>query len=168
MNTQPSFVLRFAYIIFLGILITSFIGFGIAAFYKAPQMPSYRTAIPEKSLINNETGSTSAQQNIEQTRYDQEWNTYQEASKEYNRNVSLIGLVASIFILIAGVILAQKLTILADGIMLGSVLTLIYSIIRGFESQDTMFRFIIISVSLFIAVVLGFIKFIRPQSSKTK
>jgi hypothetical protein len=52
---------------------------------------------------------------------------------------------------------------IADGILLGGVFTTIYGIIRGLMSEDTKFRFIIVTVGLIIALVLGYIKFIKNK-----
>jgi hypothetical protein len=44
-------------------------------------------------------------------------------------------------------------------------LTLIYSVIQGFGTEDNMFRFLVVSAGLFISLVLGYIKFIKPKET---
>jgi hypothetical protein len=55
---------------------------------------------------------------------------------------------------------------MADGILLGGVFTAAYSIIRGLMSEDSRFRFLIVAVGLAIALILGYLKFIRPKENK--
>lgn len=158
-------VLRFIYIIFIGVLLALFVGVGIAAFYKGPQPPehpqSLRYAAPGIETEKSPTESARIQQ--EQEKYDQAFKAYTEESEEYNRNVSIIALIASILILVISLLLLNKIFLIADGLLLGGVLTLMYSIIRGFESGDEMFRFFVVTVGLIVALVLGYIKFIKPQ-----
>jgi hypothetical protein len=49
----------------------------------------------------------------------------------------------------------------ADGLLLGGVFTLAYAVGRGFMADDK-FRFVAVSVSLVIALVTGYLKFVRP------
>lgn len=163
MNSSPSFFLRFAYTIFLGILLASFIGFGIAAFYNAPSYPEYSTYGLSKP-VEEKSATVSAQEIEAQNQSEEDWRKYEKESKEYNKNVSIIALTFSIIVLFLGIIISNRLAVLADGVMLGSVILLIYGIIRGFESQDTMFRFIVVSVGLIIALILGFLKLVKTSS----
>ena len=52
---------------------------------------------------------------------------------------------------------------IADGILLGGVFVTAYGIIRGLMSDSSEFRFLIITIGLIVALVLGYIKFIRPK-----
>jgi len=88
-----------------------------------------------------------------------------EDSKPYHRNVSIISLVASIIILILSLTLLSKIKMIADGILLGGVFTTIYAIIQGLMSDSSQFRFLVVTVGLIIAFVLGYIKFIRPRKN---
>ncbi len=54
-------------------------------------------------------------------------------------------------------------SIISDGLLLGGVFTLGYSIIRGFAGDDDKFRFFVVIVGLVVTVVLGDLKFIRDE-----
>jgi uncharacterized membrane protein YgaE (UPF0421/DUF939 family) len=77
-----------------------------------------------------------------------------------------------IAITLAVVALAISLTVLirweviANGVLLGGVFTLGYSIIRGMESEDPKFRFFLVTIGVIIALVLGYVKFILPNKEK--
>lgn len=157
--------LRFFYTLFLGLLVVAFVGFGIAAFYSAPKYPQYPATLAVRSL---DSSTQSAQLVKEQEEYDKKLNAFSEENKVYNRNVSIISIISAILILFISIVFARFIFLLSDGLLLGGVFTLIYGIIRGFESGDDKFRFIVVSVGLLIALILGFIKFISPSQIRKK
>jgi len=138
-------VTKIVYTLFIGILLATFIGVGIAAFYPSPKSPEFKFAPAP---------------------YYPPQDAYMKLSQDYNRNVSIISLVAAILILIISLTVFKSLPVIADGLLLGGVLTLIYSIVRGFNSQDEKFRFIVVTIGLIIAILLGYNKFIRGGSKK--
>jgi hypothetical protein len=54
---------------------------------------------------------------------------------------------------------------IADGILLGGVFTTMYSIMRGLMTENSQFRFLIVTVGIIIAFVLGYVKFIKPKEN---
>ncbi|KKS26039.1 MAG: hypothetical protein UV36_C0007G0010 [Parcubacteria group bacterium GW2011_GWC2_42_6] len=158
--------IKIIYTVFLSLMVALFVGLGISAFYPGPATPDYpiELQLAEKGAscpISEETKTA-------QIKFDNDNKIFMEAFKIYNRNVSIIALVAAIIILILSLTLLSKINMIADGILLGGVFAAAYSIIRGLMSQDTQFRFIIVVVGLVIALVLGYIKFIRPKTSFLK
>lgn len=155
-------ILRLIYTFFVGIFLALFIGVGIAAFYtgpKAPNMPEILKYCSPDIVQNNQKLNefqTQAQ------KFDKAERLYQQQAQIYNRNVSIISIIAAIIIVIASLTLLKTILLLADGVLLGGVLTLLYSIVRGFGTEDNMFRFIVVSIGLIISLSLGYIKFIKP------
>lgn len=163
-------ILKYIYTVFLGVLLATFVGVGIAAFYPEPKYPEFPPIFPRttKTLVEVEDSTSSAvlrKQEEESYRISQE---FQKLSQEYNKNVSIMSLVGAIAILLVSLTLVRNLTYIADGVLLGGVLTLLYSIVRGFGSQDNMFRFFVVAIGLAIALILGYIKFIKPSQSAAK
>ncbi|MBI4708913.1 MAG: hypothetical protein HY764_01760 [Candidatus Portnoybacteria bacterium] len=153
--------IKLIYTLFLALMVALFVGFGIDAFYESPKSPDYplELQLMEKSANCELTQEAKAAQ----IRSNDEQKAFEEAFKIYNRNVSIITLIAAIIILICSLTLLTKIQMIADGILLGGVLTTAYSIIRGLMSANSQFRFIIVVVGLIIALTLGYIKFIRPR-----
>jgi len=151
--------IKFIYTIFLALLVALFVGLGISAFYPGPKAPQYPLELDQVKAGCEET--------IEQQTLRKEFNQVQEKFMEelkpYNQNVSIISLVASIIILVLSLTLLTKIKMIADGMLLGGVFVTIYSIIRGLMSENSQFRFLIVTIGLIIAFVLGYIKFIRPK-----
>jgi hypothetical protein len=86
----------------------------------------------------------------------------------YNRNVSLLTLVAAVLLLAIGLTIFRATALMADGLTLGAVFTLSYSIVRGFGTDDNSFRFLVVTAGLAVALVLGYVKFVRPQLKPAK
>lgn len=162
-------VLRIVYIFFIGVLLATFVGVGIAAFYpgpKAPEPPASVKYAPPCESFKDE--ATSQKIRSEQEEFDKTMKVYQTQSEKYNRDVSIASLLAAILILVVSLTLFKKILLIADGLLLGGVLTLVYSIIRGFGSGDNMFRFVVVSAGMMMALFLGYLKFIKPAEAKRK
>lgn len=149
------------YTIFLALLIALFVGLGIDTFYPGPEAPQYPIELDEVKAGCEET----IEQQALRKEFNQDQNQFLEEFKPYSRNVSIISLVAAVIILVLSLTLLVKTRMIADGILLGGVFVTAYSIIRGFMSDSSEFRFLIITIGLIIALVLGYIKFIRPRKN---
>ncbi len=159
--------LRIAYTIFIGILLATFVGVGIAAFYPSPKQPK-QDMFPYAEKIDSElTPEEKKVQVAQQEKNQKEWEAFSEANKEYSRDVSVISLVASVIMLGLGLTLVRKIYMMSDGLLLGGVLTLVYSIIRSFNSNNNQFQFIVVSVGLIAALSLGYIKFVKPHEKNS-
>lgn len=162
-------LLKFVYTIFVGILLAIFVGVGIAAFYPEPKYPEppFSMKYPRPvSAPDFKEATPSAQELKEQQEYDKKTMDHQKKIEEYNKNVSSISVAAAILMLVISLTLFKQILVIADGLLLGGVLTLLYSIIRGFQSGDPMFRFLVVSVGLFVALILGYLKFVRQTLKK--
>lgn len=147
--------LRFLYTIFLGILLAVFVGVGIAAFYEAPKPPVYPNPVvaPTEPLSN---------QSAQQAQYAAANKRYQQDVQGYSRNVSIMALCAAVVFVVASIIAERRVRIIADGVMLGGLATLLYSIARSFASADNRYMFIAVSGGLAIVLYLGYHRFSRP------
>lgn len=159
-------LLKYVYVVFIGVLVALFVGVGIAAFYPGPKAPE-ASYYPAKDFYQN---PPSASESAELRRLDREqqkiWQDFQQRTEEYNKNVSIIAVISAILILAISFFLSKKILSIADGLLLGALLTLIYSIIRSFNSKDYKFMFIVVTIGLIIAIILGYTKFIKPLEKK--
>ncbi|MCR4324435.1 MAG: hypothetical protein NUV69_01985 [Candidatus Curtissbacteria bacterium] len=154
-------ILRFVYTIFIGVLFAALVGFGIAAFYETPKEPEMPSALKVTRPEERVSESVFVELKNKQEQYDLEFKDFQERMKVYNRNVALIAIVASIVTLVISLTFFKKILLIADGLLLGGVLTLFYSIIRGIASGDDKFRFIIVAIGFVIALILGYLKLVK-------
>ena len=66
----------------------------------------------------------------------------------------------------SGLLLAEKLDAIADGLLIGGLFTLVYSIGWGFSAEDNTYRFLVVTVGLLVALGLGYAKFIAPSTQQ--
>ncbi len=158
-------VLKVVYTIFIGLLLAIFVGVGIAAFYPGPQPPEIPLLLKLYNLPTEPISDTtiSTQLEEEQKAFDDALKIFMEKFEKYNRNVSIISLIAAILILIISLTFFRKILIIADGLLLGGVITLLYSVARVFGSGDDKLRFVVVSVGLAVSLILGYLKFIAPS-----
>lgn len=161
-------VLKFIYTLFIGILFATLVGVGIAAFYTEPKAPEYPIGLHTTKPVESPTTQEAEQNQAEQEAYEAAFRDYQEEQNVYDRNVSIIALVIAIVGLVVSLTLFRRLQLIADGLLLGGLLTLIYSIIRGFSTDDNMFRFIVVAIGFATATIIGYIKFVKPAEEKKK
>ena len=156
-------ILRIIYTLFIGIFLAVFVGVGISAFYKGPVYPEM-PAVLRYCSVDLKNASQYADLRLQAETFDKAEKIYRDTSQIYNRNVSIIAVLAAVMLVVASLTLLRKILLIADGILLGGVLTLLYSTMRGFETQDTRFLFLVVSVGLIISLVLGYIKFIKSAA----
>ncbi len=154
-------MLKLIYTFFLGVLLAIFVGVGISAFYPGPASPPYPIE------LNNPGKELTADQTIQQHDYDVAVKQYDLDKRPYNRNVSIMTLAAATLFLVVSLVFEKKIRIIADGIMLGGLFTLLYSIGRGFASQDNKYVFIVVTVGLALVIYLGYHRFV-VERGKTK
>src|SRR3990167_5942728 len=161
---SKNMILKLIYTIFIGVFFGTFVAVGIAAFYPEPKPPEYPSAlkIPREGGLNQ---SVFQELIKEQEEYDRAEKAFQEKLEIYNRNVSIIAVVASIVTLIVSLTLFKKILLIADGLLLGGVFIILYSIIRGFSSGNNKFQFIIVSISFVISLILGYAKLAKPAKT---
>ncbi len=154
------------YVLFIGVLMAAFVGVGIAAFYVGPTFPEPPAILKYCSPDIAKEKQTFLEFKAAAELHDRQVKDYEAVSKVYNRNVSIASLFAAIIVLIVSLTYAKKIALIADGLLLGGVLTLVYSIIRGFGTDDNKFRFLVVTVGLIISLLLGYIKFIKTIPEK--
>ena len=155
-------VLKIVYTFFLGIILALFVGLGIRTFYAPPEPPQFPVTQITKA---NPTDQELAEQQKQQEEYERVYRAYEEQNSIYNRNVSTISLVASVVLLGLSLLLEKRNRVLANGVLLGGLFTLLYSIGRGFASQDTMMTFIAVTAGLAVALFLGYRRFFEKPTT---
>lgn len=155
-------ILKLVYTFFLGLLIAIFVGVGINTFYPGPKPPVFPL----------ELNSYGKELNTDELKVQKQWDRSMEEHnklmKPYNRNVSLISLVAAVVLLAVSLVYEKKIKVMADGVMLGGLFVLLYSLGRGFASENSRYVFVVVSVGLATVLYLGYHRFVRAHMSVTK
>lgn len=159
---EDSKLMTMIYTFALGVVITLFISFGISAFYVAPAFPEY------PKILENYSEEQTEEQKAAQKEYDQQMERHQEKDKTYSRNVSAIVLSSSVILMFVSLVLAKKIRVLADGVMIGGLLLLGYSVIRSLTAESSKYAFVAITIGLIAVLFLGYFRFVRGTSHFTK
>lgn len=155
-------LLKLVYAFFVGVLLAIFVGVGIDTFYPGPTEPEY-------PIVSNYNEQPSKADIAKQVAFEKAQRSYQRKYEQYNRNVSIAALVASVVLLSTSLYLEKRrIQIIADGVMLGGLFTLIYSLFRGFAAQDSKYVFIVVTVGLVIVLYLGYHRFVEKTVKKGK
>ena len=150
MSDNP--IIKIVYMFFLGLLTAVFVGVGINTFYEGPIEPEY----PKTTVVNEKNDVVSQKQ---QDEYDMASRAYWDAQKIYSRNVSIIVLLIAVILVSASLHYDRRSPIIANGVMLGGLFTLVYGIIRSFMSADSRYIFVAATVGLGLVVYLGYRRF---------
>lgn len=152
--------LSLVYTLFLGLLLAVFVGFGIRTFYTPPDSPDFPARLEQPPLeVEDE------ERRVAEANYQDEYDAYQSEMDTYHRNVSIFSLIAAVAFLIVSLGYGFHIKVLADGVLLGGLFLLIYSIGRSFAADDPAYSFLTLSVAVVIALYLGYRRF-NPQKSK--
>ncbi len=158
-------MLKAIYTFFLGLLLALFVGLGVSSFYPEPKAPVYPDNAQTVHYDDEQAISDSTK--LDQEKWDHDYQEYTKALQRYDRNVSIIVLSAAVVMLVLSLVLQKRIDMLSDGLLLGGVFTLVYSIFRSFSGNDNRYSFAVVSVGLILTMVLGYIKFIHPQTAST-
>jgi len=161
--------LQILYMVALGIIIALFCGLGIDTFYPGPKAPEYSTILMNQQYKTVPVTGTVTQTPEElqaQKDYDAAQTKYMEALKPHSRNASIIAILLAIGALALSLTVLVKWEVIANGMLLGGIFIMGYSIILGMMSEDTRFRFFLVAAGVLIALVLGYLKFIKPNEEK--
>lgn len=155
-------MIKYIYMFFVGLFVAIFLGTGIAVFYPSPKAPS------EPVWLNRlDKGQLTEAQQQELSTFDAQMKDYERQMVVYNRNASMIALGFALLILIGTLTLAERLGVVANGLLLGGIFTLLYGIGRGMATDSNKYRFVVAAVGLVVTIALGYIKF-RPGSRRPK
>ena len=125
------------YIFFVGIILTTTVGFGIAAFYPQPQQPRYdlmqTVTVPQSCYSTPEeaarpeckTAIQQSQKEAEEQRVKQQKENiaYMEENSGYNRTAIFLGIAIGALFAILGLGLIKVSHPVSNGIILAGVLT---------------------------------------------
>lgn len=165
MNNINNPILKFLFVLFIGVLVALFVGVGIDTFYESPKYPEYKCASPKgmPSEVRKE-GPTQAEldeMNKCSEEMSRQSDEFSVKRKIYSRNVSSIAVIFAALIVAGSILFLGHILLIADGLLLGGIGTLIYSVVHSFSSDNNIFRFIIISIGLAIVITSGYFRFVH-------
>ncbi len=145
-------ILRVIFAIFVGLMIAFFVGFGIDAFYPEPVYPQVINDLYSTATDKPISADVQAQINALEA-------AYQADQQMHNRVISIVVTIAAVLFLGVSLLFENKNRVMANGILLGGLFSLLYGTARGLGTQDSMVTFITVGVGLAAVVFIGLRRF---------
>jgi hypothetical protein len=156
-------VMRTVYTFFLGLLLALFVGLGVATVHPGPEEP----APPPAVATARETRELAPEEQQQWAAYEREREAWEDEHMRYSRDVGVIALVASVVLLGVSLAVERRRPVLAHGVLLGGLFTLLHSVVRSLVSQDTVASFAVVTVALAVVLYLGYRRFVdRPTETR--
>jgi hypothetical protein len=161
---------RTIFSVFLGLMLTAFVGVGIYTFYPPPghddtrrheltaRESQVRQLRPSDDLTANEREQLAA---IERERRALDA-AQAEAWKPWGRRTSMIIILFAT--LVMAVSLARVDPVISNGLLLGGVFTMLYGVGWIAATDTSITRFLVITAALVITLGLGYLRFVRRAS----
>lgn len=153
-------VLKLIYSFLLGIVIALFIGIGINTFYPAPKEPQMPTGC---NIYKNNAAKYDDCITAEGVDHEAKMQDYNTKNKVWARTSSIYVITAATIFAVIALTFSGSLEIIANGLLLGSIFTLLYGTVLSMISENRITQFIVISVSLAVTLAIGYMRFIREK-----
>jgi hypothetical protein len=168
--------LQIIFSIFLGLMVTAFIGIGVYTFYPMPE-PGFQKKIESLNRQQEQIRSFKAETALTaderarlqtiQSEIDRTQDQLNAAMEVWGRNTSIILIACATLTMVLSLIRREELPVISNGLLLGGVFTMIYSVGIIIATGASMARFAVMTVALIITLALGYLRFVRGRKAKT-
>lgn len=134
-------MLQVIYSFFLGLVVVGFVGVGTNTFYPYPKAPEGEFA---------------------------DFDRYYALTSTWSVNTSMIRVIIATVILLVSLVGSERYAVIANGLLLGGLFTMIYAVGLSAFSDASLSRFVIIGVALLIAVSIGWMRFTRVRTASRR
>jgi hypothetical protein len=162
--------LQVIFAIFLGLMVTAFIGVGVYTFYPSPdqalntriqdlmrQQQAIRNFRPEGALTQDDRDRLQVLTNQINTLQDRG----SQGREAWGRTTSIVLIAFATLVMAISLIRADELPVISNGLLLGGVFTMVYGVGWIIATNTSVTRFVILTVALAITIGLGFVRFVR-------
>jgi hypothetical protein len=172
-DVRDSGGLQIVFAIFLGLMLTAFVGVGVYTFHPSPQTQFSRRIL---DLNRQEQAVRNAKAPNELTPTDRakiqeirdELNKTQDAAQvsreSWGRSTSIILIAFATLTMAISLVRAGQLPVISNGLLLGGVFTMVYGVGWIIATGTSIVRFVVMSVALAITLVLGYVRFVRRRA----
>lgn len=165
--------LQTLFAIFLGLMVTAFVGVGVYTFYPSPdrdfreriqaldrQQQAIRGTQPRNMLTAEESARIQSIDEQKNRMYDEN-NALREA---WSGRTSIVLVILATLLMAITLTAAQNLPVISNGLLMGGVFTMLYGVGWVIASATSATRFVVISIALGITLALGYLRFVRSRA----
>ncbi|HUP20505.1 MAG TPA: hypothetical protein VM778_11185 [Gemmatimonadota bacterium] len=161
--------LRTIFSIFLGLMVTAFVGVGAYTFHPPPEELDARVrdlSRDEQAIRNSKPPDelTPADRQRLQEMTDRQNALHDAATaarEDWGRSTSIILIVFATLAMAVSLVRADRLPVISNGLLLGGVFTMLYGVGWIVATGTAIPRFIVMTIALAITLVLGYVRFVR-------
>ncbi len=173
-DTKPGGGLQVIFAMFLGLMVSALIGVGVYTFYPSPA-DQLNTRIQDLSRQEQTIRNSKPANELTPTDRDQlqaltdESNRVQDELRAtgavWGRNTSIILLVFATLLMAISLVRADQLPVISQGLLLGGVFTMIYSVGWIIATNTSIARFTVMAVAFVITLALGYARFAHGRQT---
>jgi hypothetical protein len=165
--------LQTLFAIFLGLMVTAFVGVGVYTFYPNPALEfrdrimnldrrqqAMGTLKPDVALTPEDRARI--QELVDQRNKLQDQS--QAASEGWGSRTSIILVSLATLVMVISLTFAKNLPVISNGLLMGGVFTMLYGVGWVIASGTSTTRFIVMSFALLITLALGYLRFVRRRA----
>jgi hypothetical protein len=165
--------LRTIFSFFLGLMLAAFVGVGVYNFYSPPEQfdTQIRDLARREQAIRNsrppnelEASDRDQIQEINRQRNDL-MDAAEKARKPWARSTSIILMVFATLTMAVSLVRAGQLPVISNGLLLGGVFTMLYSVGWIVASDTSITRFLVMTAGLLTTLGLGYLQFVRRSAA---
>lgn len=164
--------LKTIFSIFLGLMVTAFVGVGAYTFHPPPEELDARARelAHDEQAIRNSAGPealTPADRQRLQEVADRQYELAEaarEARERWGRSTSIILIVFATLAMAVSLVRAERWPVISNGLLLGGVFTMLYGVGWIVTTGTALPRFVVMTLALAITLALGYVRFVRGRA----
>lgn len=171
-RTNVGFQAIFA--VFLGLILTAFIGVGLYTFYPPPsgrfddrirELNREQSAIRTLKSPNEFTEQDRARLQAITAEINKAQDDSRAAAAPWGRNTSIMLIACATLVMAVSLVGAERLPVLTSGLLLGGAFTMIYGVGLILTTNTSIERFLVITAALLITLGLGYVRFVTRRAA---
>lgn len=175
MTGMPRIWLQAIFSVFLGLMVTAFVGVGVYTFYPPPQEAltlqiqdldrlevTIRDSRPPDQLTEADRAQIQAL-NDERNRLN---DALRETRDEWARITSVVLIMFATVVMTVSLGVSTPVLVIGNGLLMGGIFTMVYGVGWIISTETSMARFAVMTVALAITLALGYIRFVRGRPER--
>ena len=171
-NIPRSSGLQVIFSIFLGLMVTAFVGVGVYTFHPPPQREltlqiqnlnrreqAIRDSRPPSELTTADRAQIQ-ELNVERNELTDRIGVMREG---WGRITSIILIALATLVMAVSLVRSDQLPVISNGLLMGGVFTMIYGVGWIIATDTSVTRFVVMTVALVITLALGYRRFVRGR-----
>lgn len=172
-DTRGGSTLQTLFAIFLGLMVTAFVGVGVYTFYPSPaeqfqgritnldrQQQAIRNSRPDVALSDSDRARI---QSIVDQR-DKLQDASSAATARWSARTSIILVAFATLAMAISLVAFARVPVLDGGLLMGGVFTMLYGVGWVIASGNSTSRFVVMTIAFAITLALGYVRFARRRA----